>query len=80
MIDIYNVIFMEIHHELKAIFLIQVFPEDGGTLENCFFSSIGCTSQISIILFCTEEMLRHTKIIKTLIFVKTENNIGKKYH
>ena len=29
---------MEIHYELKSIFLIQVFPEDGGTLENCFFS------------------------------------------
>ena len=63
MIDIYSVIFMEIHYELKSIFLIQVFPEDGGTFENCFFSSLGCTSQISIILFCTEEMLRHTKII-----------------
>ena len=56
MIDIYNVIFMEIHYELTAILLIEVFPEDVGTLENCFFSSIGCTSQISIILFCTEEM------------------------
>ena len=54
---------MEIHYELKAIFLIQVFPEDGGTLENYFFSSIICTSQISIILFCTEEKLRHTQII-----------------
>ena len=64
MIDIYSVIFMEIHYELKAIILIQGFPVDGGTLENCFFSSIGCASQISIILFCTEEMLRHTKIIK----------------
>ena len=28
MIDIYSVIFMEIHYELKSIFLIQVFPED----------------------------------------------------
>ena len=37
---------MEIHYELKVIFLIQVFPEDGGTLENCFFSPIGCTSDI----------------------------------
>ena len=63
MIDIYSVIFMEIHYELKSIFLIQVFPEDGGTFENCLFSSIGCRSQISIILFCTEEMLRHTNII-----------------
>ena len=29
MIDIYSVIFMEIHYKLKVIFLIQVFPEDG---------------------------------------------------
>ena len=63
MIGIYSVIFMEIHYELKAIFLIQVFHEDGGTLENCFFSSIGCASQISMTLFCTEKVLRHTKII-----------------
>ena len=54
---------MEIQHELKAIFLIQVFPEDGSTLENCLFSSMGCTAQISVILFCTEEMFSHTEII-----------------
>ena len=55
---------MEIQHELKAIFLIQVFPEDGGKLENCLFSSIGCTAPISVVLFCTEEMLRHKKSFK----------------
>ena len=38
MIDIYSVIFREIHYELKVIFLIQAFHEDGSTLENSFFS------------------------------------------
>ena len=28
---------MEIHYELKSIFLIQVFPEDGGTFEKLLF-------------------------------------------